>query len=348
MTGFRRDVSSRQLPSGPLPIMLGWGTGESGPNDVSRRVQSPGHDGLTRADLPKQRAGRRMLRMPRRPVSEALETSGLKAYDVCDYRGVRAVGRAAENGWMVQTNDGASGPKPIVVGVNGALASYRHALVFAAQEARLRNSAIRLVHGCEPLPTLTERQPSVPLVARERQARRQLRDAVEALRPLLDAGATVEFRIDPRTGVDALLDESAAAELIVLQRRELTILGRTTDGSTSNAVAARANCPVVVVHAGHGSRHDRSGILVGLDDQMDPEDALLLAFQEASARRLAADGGPSDRARRRCPKKIALGRRRINRSPGLGSVANGRCPAPLHRPQPERRGQSSRSLWRRC
>ena len=128
----------------------------------------------------------------------------------------------------------------VVVGVNSGLAGCRQALVFAAHEARLRNTVVRLVHGCEPLSTLTERQPRVPLVARERQARRQLRDAAEALRPLLDPGSTVEFRIDPRTGIDALLDQSSTAELIVLQRRDLTVLGRITAGSTSSAVAARA------------------------------------------------------------------------------------------------------------
>ena len=126
---------------------------------------------------------------------------------------------------MVES-DGArdsSVPGAVVVGVNGALASCRQALVFAAQEARLRKAAVRLVHGCEPLATLAERLPAVPLVARERQARRQLRDAAEALRPLLDAAAAVNFRIDPRTGVEALLDESKSAELIVMQRRDLTV-----------------------------------------------------------------------------------------------------------------------------
>ena len=159
-------------------------------------------------------------------------------------------------GEMAKTDGpAAAGQGAVVVGVNGALAGCRQALVFAAHEARLRNTAIRLVHGCEPLATLTERQPSVPLVARESQARRQLRDAAEALRPLLDPGTTVEFRIDPRTGIDALLDQSATAELIVLQRRDLTALGRITAGSTSSAVAARARCPVAVTRTGQRSSH---------------------------------------------------------------------------------------------
>ena len=172
----------------------------------------------------------------------------------------------------------------VVVGVNGALAGYRQALIFAAHEARLRNTVIRLVHGCEPLSTLTERQPWVPLMARERQARRQLRDAAGALRPLLDPGATVEFRIDPRTGIDTLLDQSSTAELIVLQRRDLTTLGRITAGSTSSAVAARAGCPVAVTSTGQRSSHGRGAVLVGIDDVAHAERVLPLAFAEAAAR----------------------------------------------------------------
>jgi nucleotide-binding universal stress UspA family protein len=188
--------------------------------------------------------------------------------------------------YMVETNSPATaGPGRVVVGVNGALAGCRQALVFAAHEARLRNATIRLVHGCEPLATLTERQPAVPLVARERQARRQLRDAADALRPLLDPEATVEFRIDPRTGVDALLDESATAELIVLQRRELAALGRATAGSTSSAVAARARCPVAVTRAGLRSAHQRGGVLVGVDGQVGAEAAVRMAFMRAAGRR---------------------------------------------------------------
>ena len=188
--------------------------------------------------------------------------------------------------YMAETNGlAADGRGPVVVGVNGALAGCRQALVFAAQEARLRNAAIRLVHGCEPLASLTERQPSLPLVARERQARRQLRDAADALRPLLDPDMTVEFRIDPRTGIHALLDESTSAELIVVQRRELTTLGRTTAGSTSSAVAARSHCPVAVTRAGMSASHSRSGVLVGVDVQRGPDAAVQLAFIRAAFRR---------------------------------------------------------------
>jgi nucleotide-binding universal stress UspA family protein len=173
----------------------------------------------------------------------------------------------------------------VVVGVNGGLAGCRQALIFAAREARLRKTAIRLVHGCEPFSTLSERQPRIPLEARERQARRQLRDAAEALRPLLDPGTAVQFRIDPRTGIDTLLDQSGTAELIVVQRRDLTTLGRITAGSTSNAVAARASCPVVVISAGQGVNQGRGAVLIGIDDITDADRVLQLAFAEAAARK---------------------------------------------------------------
>jgi nucleotide-binding universal stress UspA family protein len=175
----------------------------------------------------------------------------------------------------------------VVVGVNGGLAGCRQALIFAAREARLRKTAIRLVHGCEPFSTLSEWQPRIPLEARERQARRQLRDAAEALRPLLDPGTTVQFRIDPRTGIDTLLDQSGTAGLIVVQRRDLTTLGRIRAGSTSNAVAARASCPVVVIRAGQGVNQGRGAVLIGIDDDITDADHLLqLAFAEAAARKV--------------------------------------------------------------
>lgn len=217
-------------------------------------------------------------------ISEA--RFGTKDPHVCDQRW-DAEGRSVGCNWgMVETNGRAAAPPgPVVVGVNGGLAGCRQALVFAAQEARLRNAPIRLVHGCDPLATLTERQPSVPMVARERQARRQLRDAADAVRPLLNADTMVEFRIDPRTGIDALLDESTTAELIVLQRRELTTLGRITAGSTSNAVAARAHCPVAVTRAGSGSTPHRGGVLLGVHGQAGLDAAVQLAFIEAALRR---------------------------------------------------------------
>lgn len=171
-----------------------------------------------------------------------------------------------------------------MVGINSGLAGCRQALILAAAEARMRNTVVRLVHGCEPLSTLTERQPRVPLEARARQARRQLGEAAAALRPLLDPGTTVEFRIDPRTGIDTLLDQSSTAGLIVLQRRDLTVLGRITAGSTSKAVAARAGCPVAVTRTGQGSSHGRGAVLVGIADWLDAASVLPLAFAEAAAR----------------------------------------------------------------
>jgi nucleotide-binding universal stress UspA family protein len=122
-------------------------------------------------------------------------------------------------------------------------------------------------------------------VARERQARRQLRDAADALRPLLDPGTSVEFNIDPRTGVDALLDESTTAQLIVLQRRELSTLGRVTAGSTSSAVAGRAHCPVAVTRTGLSSTHQRTGVVVGVDGQAGSAAAVHLAFTRAAVQR---------------------------------------------------------------
>ena len=243
----------------------------------------PGRNGVS---VPKGRVtgGRRS----RTPWATVLRPgSGPKTFVLATNGGMRSAGRAAGMAHMVERNGlAAAGPGRVVVGVNGALAGCRQALVFAAHEARLRNAALRLVHGCEPLATLTERQPAVPLVARERQARRQLRDAAEALRPLLDPGTRVEFHIDPRTGVDALLDESTSADLIVVQRRDLTSLGRVTAGSTSSAVAARAHCPVAVTRAGLGSAHHRSGVVLGVDGQAGPDAAMPLAFMEAAVRRV--------------------------------------------------------------
>jgi nucleotide-binding universal stress UspA family protein len=74
--------------------------------------------------------------------------------------------------------------------------------------------------------------------------------------------------------------------LLVLQRRDLTRLGRITAGSTSRAVAARARCPVAVTRTGQGSSQGRGAVLVGIDDLPSAMRLLPLAFAEASARRV--------------------------------------------------------------
>ena len=171
---------------------------------------------------------------------------------------------------------------PIVVGI-GDSAGYHYdsAMEFAAQEARRRRVGIKLVHGCEPLMTLTSLRPGPSLETRQRAAEQMLRAAARALRQKAGSTLDVDWSVQVGTGVQALLDESRTATMLVLQRRAVSAVGRAHTGSTTGRTASRAVCPVAVVRAGHTDSADRSGIVVGIDPEGSAEGALQQAVVEA-------------------------------------------------------------------
>ena len=134
----------------------------------------------------------------------------------------------------------------IVVGVDGSRES-KHALVWAAEQARLTDAILRVVYAWEPPVVAGLRIPPMldwePL---EEQARRfPAAFADEVLGPAPD------LRVTTRTvrgrPAEALVEASAGADLLVIGPRGFGGLRGMVLGSTGHHCAAHARCPVVIV-----------------------------------------------------------------------------------------------------
>jgi nucleotide-binding universal stress UspA family protein len=134
----------------------------------------------------------------------------------------------------------------IVVGVDGSPASTA-ALMWACDEADDRDAELFIVHiwdypyatelGSPTARDLTRVDAALQLEASVRLARDRCRERVEDI--LVEGSATTE-----------LIASSRRADLVVLGTRGRSAVRAAVFGSVSHGVAARAACPVVVVHDG--------------------------------------------------------------------------------------------------
>jgi nucleotide-binding universal stress UspA family protein len=146
----------------------------------------------------------------------------------------------------------------IVVGVDGSDTS-RAALLWAADEARLRTARLVAVHAWSFIPAQPIGDPgmlAIPtgdltgqLSAESEAARAVLADAVAKM--LEGApGIEVEQRLVEGDPGDALVAESKTAELVVVGSHGRSGLKAALLGSVSRHVVSHAACPVVVVKLG--------------------------------------------------------------------------------------------------
>jgi nucleotide-binding universal stress UspA family protein len=171
----------------------------------------------------------------------------------------------------------------VVLGVDAHPADIRDALAFAVAEAGRRRVALRLVHGCSPLPMPTTLEPGTPLEDRESYWMKRLDLVAEAAVELAGAPLTVDVRIDPGTGVHALVEESARASLVIVQARAASTVRRIATGSTSTMVAARSLAPTAIIPARYLQSQTRAGVVVGVDAS-GSSPAVEAAFREAELR----------------------------------------------------------------
>ena len=143
----------------------------------------------------------------------------------------------------------------IVVGVDGSETSHE-ALRWAAQEARLRSARLVAVYAWTFIPPQPIGDPgmlAIPagdlpgqLDAESDAARVALDDAVEAVLGA-EAGIEVERKLVEREPGDALVAESADADLVVVGSHGRSGLTAALLGSVSRHVVDHSKCPVVVV-----------------------------------------------------------------------------------------------------
>jgi nucleotide-binding universal stress UspA family protein len=198
---------------------------------------------------------------------------------------------ACEGDTMTSTvrHDGIAPAEPelragsVVVGISaGRDAEYERALRAAGEWAGRRAVDVLLVTGVgKPDPDDEGDDPGPRVLLAE------IDRAADHLALQMDPHQRVHSAAVPDSGVAALLAASTMAGLVVLQRRRLGALTRLRAGSTTAAVAARADCPVLIVHADDpltDPPSDRVGVVVGVDDRGHAASAIAAAFEEASFR----------------------------------------------------------------
>jgi nucleotide-binding universal stress UspA family protein len=176
--------------------------------------------------------------------------------------------------------------RPVVVGIDDRSAT-EPALRFALTEAASRGVPLRIVAAFHwPVPKQWSAEyydmPDPDVEELRRLAEQLVTDAVEQVRRLAPDLA-VDGQAIEGNPVNVLLTESRCAVVLVLGSRELKALGSAALGSVSAAVAARAECPVVVVR---GASVDTGPVVVGVDGR-DPADELLeYGLEHASRHRV--------------------------------------------------------------
>lgn len=177
---------------------------------------------------------------------------------------------------------------PIVVGVDGSDAAL-HAVRWAAREAVQRNRPLRLVHATDEFSLNYPRGPATSedlLDVVRMRGRRLLRRARETVREV-GPGLEPTLKLGHESAAVTLLDEAATAGLLVLATPGSRRLSRLLIGSATVAVATHARCPVALIrpHVAEDAPPDGGPVVVGVDGSPAGEEAVAVAFDEASWRR---------------------------------------------------------------
>ncbi|MCI3928885.1 universal stress protein [Streptomyces sp. AN091965] len=176
---------------------------------------------------------------------------------------------------------------PIVVGVDGSEHSLR-AVDWAADEAALRGVPLRLVYAAS-----REGDTDTPLAgAPGRPSVKELADFVvdTAARRAhrRDEKLTISLQVRGEDPVPALLSEGRDAVALVVASRGRSRLAELLLGSVSLGVAARADCPVIVLRGSHDNQAmpgKQQRVVVGVGDKPHSAAAVRFAFDEAERRR---------------------------------------------------------------
>ncbi|KAF5999112.1 universal stress protein [Streptomyces sp. WAC00263] len=157
---------------------------------------------------------------------------------------------------------------PVVVGVDGSEASLE-AVDWAADEAVRHGVPLHILHAA------TGGHEASGLITTASERARQGTPTVR-----------LSSEVSYEDAASALIDIGRNAFALVLGSRGLGDLDELLLGSVSLAVAARADCPVVVVRGAVTHREARCGsVVVGVEDEKSSGTALGFAFREAQVRR---------------------------------------------------------------
>jgi nucleotide-binding universal stress UspA family protein len=172
--------------------------------------------------------------------------------------------------------------RPIVVGIDGSDESYV-GLAWAVHEARHQRRPLRLVHAWEvPVPGYVPVPASVDLVRESAEA--VLSDAVTKAEEWA-GGVRVQGLLVHGPAGRVLIDQGSDAAMVVVGSHGRGGFARLLLGSSSGAVAAHAEVPVVVTRGTVADEAWRFGpVVVGVDGSAVSESAIDFAFAAASLR----------------------------------------------------------------
>jgi nucleotide-binding universal stress UspA family protein len=184
-------------------------------------------------------------------------------------------------------------PDPVLVGVDGSLTA-RGALEWAAVEARMTRLPLHIVHCspvmASPLGSSDGLMELVPAPARQRAGdvstvkSDRLLVETEIFARLVSPKIEVSSELVLGDPVPVLLRRSEDAALTVVGARGLRDDPRIPLGSVSDALAARAPCPVVVVPAELQAGWREAEVLVGVDASGESMSALKFGIETAARR----------------------------------------------------------------
>jgi nucleotide-binding universal stress UspA family protein len=174
-------------------------------------------------------------------------------------------------------------PQPaerIVVGIDGSDAAI-NAAKWAVTEAVSRNIPVRLIHA------IPKRQADAAAADESldvEYAETSLRAADAALQAMGEP-VKVECDIVHGSPESALIDESRHAAMICVGSLGIGWVARKVLGSTADAVARKAHCPVAIIRCNHEAAESNSGYVAVVVNDSPGNDAVLEhGFREARLR----------------------------------------------------------------
>ncbi|WP_086849662.1 universal stress protein [Amycolatopsis kentuckyensis] len=173
----------------------------------------------------------------------------------------------------------------ITVGVDGSAGSTA-AVTWAAQLASRRHLQLKIVHGLQIAGLyygggMTGVGAATLFEAVQADGERAIADA-RALAMSVDKDLAVTSELPNDPPVPVLIDESRHARMLVVGRTGSGGFADMLIGGTAAAVAAHAHCPVAVIRGQYDAA--AGPVVVGVDGSPTSEQAIAVAFEEASLR----------------------------------------------------------------
>jgi len=170
----------------------------------------------------------------------------------------------------------------VVVGVDDSHSS-RLALRWAARQARDLQLPLEVLHAWTVPPPVHADGAHVDEAPFLRDAEATLKGAIDWLRSSGEDLPEIRPRLIARSSVDALLDASENADLLVVGSRGRGGFVGLLLGSVSQRCVQRASCPIAVVPADWPGTGD-GRIVVGVDGSEESHRALIWAVRQATRR----------------------------------------------------------------